>query len=353
MRACRGVVEVPAIGGTGFEVKPGEVLFRAIQLHRRLGGGIVAARRVTPREERPCLLRSPPARVENLRGVDGVSGFDQMAGHLERPGILTIRLGERVRDREAVPLPSAGFRCDPELMRVERMREPRTVGVASDDAEALARGQRPLDGISRANLPQVVEGHLVTEDRGHGQDVALVVRQAAERRGQRLTEIRRHREVPERRGQVPAGQQVVDHGLDEERVAAGGLVDGTGELAVGLGESEHADQLGGFGFGESPQLELERALLATEAGEIDLELRIERRAVRTEHHEGKLLAEGVVGAREHEVAQQLERRFVDPLEVVENQQERLLAGEPQHRLREHREQLHALVLLGRRVPCRG
>ena len=75
--------------------------------------------------------------------------------------------------------------------------------------------------------------------------------------------------------------------------------------------------------------------------------------MRTEHHEGQLLAEGEVGARENEVAQQLERRFVDPLEVVQDQQERLLAGEPEHRLREHREQLHALVFLGRCVSLSG
>ena len=115
--------------------------------------------------------------------------------------------------------------------------------------------------------------------------------------------------------------QVPDDLLDEERVAVGLAVQGADERRLGGGDAERRDELGDLRLGQALELEaLEHALAAHVGDQLEqrvagLELGV---AVGAEQEDAARLR------RADEVPQQLQRRAVGPVEVVEHEHERRL-----------------------------
>ena len=133
--------------------------------------------------------------------------------------------------------------------------------------------------------------------------------------------------------------QVAQDLLDEERVALGLAVQRRDEVGGGRGGAVGLDQLADLAGVEALERDVREAVLAPQRGDQLrqrvplLELRV---AVGAEEHRAPRLG------RAHEVAQQLHRRAVGPVEVVEDEQQRRARGQLGQQRGERVEQALAL-----------
>jgi hypothetical protein len=118
---------------------------------------------------------------------------------------------------------------------------------------------------------------------------------------------------------VVAVAQMPDDLLDEERVALGLAVQRVHERRLGAGHAERGHQLGDLGLGQAAELEMLEQVLPPHVGDqlkqrvVGLELGV---AIRAEQEHAARLR------RADEVLEQLQRRPVGPVEVVEDEHER-------------------------------
>ena len=180
---------------------------------------------------------------------------------------------------------------------------------------------------------------------GGGEHVARLLGERGQPAADHLADALRQLGRPRRAVAVarPAGPEVADHLLDEERVALGLLQQRAVDVLGQRVGAELADQLGRVGLVEPAQLDRLEVLLAAELDE-DVRERVGPLGVAEAGDDEHRLVLG----RADELAHHQQRRLVGPVQVVEHEHDRLRAGDVGQHLRGGVEQPVALGRLDRR-----
>ena len=143
----------------------------------------------------------------------------------------------------------------------------------------------------------------------------------------------------------PLTQEVVEDLLHEQRIAAGRLAHGGGELMRRPGQTEAGDELVDVGLVQPLERHEPTDLLpsnpADQAGQPILGL---DRSIRPDDEERHRLSRRQVGDGEHQVVEQIQREPVGPVEIVEDDEQRAALGELDAGLAHRDEELQLLVV---------
>jgi hypothetical protein len=211
--------------------------------------------------------------------------------------------------------------------RVDERVAAHPLGVLAQHArgDRLLQRRHQLVTAERPDLLEHVEVELAADDGGRGERVPAGIAEPGEAPPGDLAHAVGHAGLEQRDGaaEVPVGIGEMAHDLlDEEGVAVGLAVQLLDERRRPRTAAERAHERAGLGGVEACDVEPVERPLAAQAGE----QRLERLAALVGPGGGEE-ERGLGGGRAHEVGDELERRLVGPVQVVEDDEQRRRAGD--------------------------
>ena len=294
---------------------------------------------------------SPGAKATRSRAArPGPPRAARAGGRARRTSGARARRPPRPRRRPARGRPRpprrrrcAGRRARPAACRRRRPRAPARGGTRSRRRRRRAAGARSPRAARSSSARLVEPGDRGEQPVGHapagdGDDAQHALGVVVELLGAREQQVaQRRRQVLD----VRAAADRAQHLLGEERVALRALEDAVGERRVDRLAEDRLELLGDLGARERRELEP----LARSARARAKQQRAQRVAAvellgavgRDEQHAAR-------AQRAHEEREQVERRAVGPVEVLEDEHERLLRGEPADDAEDELEQPRGLAI---------